>query len=342
MKFYNRARQFTATTGIGDTITLGSAFSNLFLTLAQAGGTSDVGGTTSIVVEQGTDFAIYEVTIGASAGSVDIAAVKVSRIAGTVGTSRVDLDGSAVIRFIESAEDLNTIMTAALGAIRFDVSQPSLSDAEQNQALDNLGIRPKVGDYQIFTASGTFSKASLPAHVTHVIVHVIGAGGGGGGGNNSTNKRGTGGAGGGYARKRIAVASLSASETVTIGAGGTTGTTSSTPTAGGTGGTTSFGAHVSATGGVGGSAATGTALAGSGSGTGSGGDLNIAGESSPTNTTGDSTSVGVGGNAAAGYGSGGKVNVQENGKNYGGGAACNNHAGTATAVGAPGLCIVEW
>lgn len=107
MKFFNRVRQLTATTGVGDTITLGSAFSNAFLTLAEAGGAS--GDLTIVVVEQGTDFALYRVTVGASAGSVTITSVLKSKIGGTAGTSRLNLDGSAVVRAVETAEDLELL-----------------------------------------------------------------------------------------------------------------------------------------------------------------------------------------------------------------------------------------
>jgi hypothetical protein len=138
-KFFNRARQFSPTTGTGDAITLGSAFNELFLTLAEAGGAS--GDTTDVVVEQGTNFAIYAVTVGASAASISITSVRKSKIGGTAGTARIDLDGSAVIRFIESAENLNAILS---DFVRYDVAQ-SKTDGEKTQARTNVGSAPYEG-----------------------------------------------------------------------------------------------------------------------------------------------------------------------------------------------------
>lgn len=103
-----------------------------------------------------------------------------------------------------------------------------------------------------YTASGTFVKADYPrARALRVRVQA-GGGGSGGAAPTAAGETSIGGAGGGgaYAERFITdVAALSASETITVGAGGTAGAT--TPTAGGTGGTSSaFGAV--AAGGVGG------------------------------------------------------------------------------------------
>lgn len=120
----------------------------------------------------------------------------------------------------------------------------------------------------VFTASGTWTKGS---GLKSVYVEVIGAGAGGGATNGNPSASGGGGAGG-IALKRIAAASLGATEQVTVGAAGAGG--ASAGNAGANGGTSSFGAHASATGGTGG--ATGSAAGGSGGlgGAGSSGDVN--------------------------------------------------------------------
>src|SRR5688572_30106410 len=114
MKYFNRVRVLSPTEGTGDTIAIGLPFSNGFNTFAEAG--AEEGDETTIVVEQGSDYAIYRATVGADAESVTIDEVLMSKIAGVVGTSRLDLDGSADIRCSESADDLN-------GALRFDIPQ---------------------------------------------------------------------------------------------------------------------------------------------------------------------------------------------------------------------------
>jgi hypothetical protein len=94
----------------------------------------------------------------------------------------------------------------------------------------------------------TYTK---PVNLLYVIVELVGGGGAGGGSaGTATNfvSTGGGGGGGGYSKKVIQAASLGATETVTIGAGGTPLSAGS----GGAGGVTSFGSHLQATGGTGG------------------------------------------------------------------------------------------
>lgn len=101
---------------------------------------------------------------------------------------------------------------------------------------------------QKFTSSGTYTPT---ANMKYCISEVWGAGGGGGG--SSASSAGTygpsgGGAGGNYSRQVFSAASIGASKSVTIGAGGTAGSLGT----GGTGGTSSIGSLVSANGGNGG------------------------------------------------------------------------------------------
>lgn len=132
----------------------------------------------------------------------------------------------------------------------------------------------------LFTSSSTFTKANYP-HGRYVVVEGVGGGGGGGGAGATVADQGAvggGGGAGGYFRKIIPFTSLTASETVTVGAAGSAGAAGLD---GGTGGTTSFGAHASATGGTGGDG-TGaidsyTNASGGNGGTASNGDLNITG-----------------------------------------------------------------
>jgi hypothetical protein len=124
-------------------------------------------------------------------------------------------------------------------------------------ALQEVGVSMAVGGrligVQVFTASGTYTKT---AGTTSCVVQLVGGGGG-----SCAVGSGGGGGGGGYSCKRVT--SIGATETVTIGAGGTVN---------GTGGTTSFGSHCSATGG-----SPGGGTAGGAGGAGSSGDYNLTG-----------------------------------------------------------------
>lgn len=87
--------------------------------------------------------------------------------------------------------------------------------------------------YKRFTASGTFTK---PPGYSGFTASVLGAGGAGGGGGVTSGRGGNGGAGGSALELTFRSADLSATETVTVGAGGT-----STSTTNGTdGGDTTF------------------------------------------------------------------------------------------------------
>jgi len=110
-----------------------------------------------------------------------------------------------------------------------------------------------------YTAGTTWSK---PAGLVSVDVICLGGGGGGGGGarraTGVVSRGGSGGGGGAVSFTQVLASSLSSTETVTIGAGGTAGAAvtadSTAGTAGGNGGQTSFGTHCVAPGGLGGGA----------------------------------------------------------------------------------------
>lgn len=115
-KFFNRARFVTSTTGTG-TLAIGAAFSDAFLSPEEAGAVD--GDTTVFVIEEGEDFEIVVGAIGGSVSTLTRSTVRVSKIAGSAGTTKMTLAGAATVRFIESAEDLNAILAAidGLGAL---------------------------------------------------------------------------------------------------------------------------------------------------------------------------------------------------------------------------------
>ena len=111
-------------------------------------------------------------------------------------------------------------------------------------------------DYQAFTGSGTWTKPAGATASSQTLVRAWGAGGGGGGGFGAavSNSRRGGGSGGaaGLNEMWMLTSLLGGTETVTIGAAGTSGAAAST---GGAGGNTLFGSYVSSYGGGGGSGA---------------------------------------------------------------------------------------
>ena len=117
-----------------------------------------------------------------------------------------------------------------------------------NNAINNIQF--SVINEQIFTSSGTYTPT---AGMLYCIVELIGGGGGGGGcGATSSTQfsNSVGGGAGEYARGVFSSSTVGASQTVTIGAGGTAGAVGVNP--GGTGGTSSFGSLMTAVGGNGG------------------------------------------------------------------------------------------
>lgn len=202
-------------------------------------------------------------------------------------------------------------------------------------------------DVQTFTSNGTWSKPG-----TGRIAIIECWGGGGSGGRNNANG-GSGGAGGCYQRHIVPLSALSASYSVTIGAGGVA---RSSNLAGANGGNSTFGSLVTAYGGGGGIMATSPPAYG---GVATGTALDLGGGGGSAIVGGDATTQ-AGGSAAYGGGGGGGVysgytggtgGVSQFGGN-GGAAGSSGTAGTApggggggattgsSGAGAAGRCVV--
>lgn len=119
----------------------------------------------------------------------------------------------------------------------------------------------KAADVQTFNASGTWTKPTGYSADSRALIQVWGGGGSGARGNDTTHAGG--GGGGGYNERWINLASLGATETVTIGAGGAAVAVNGN---GNVGGTSSFGAHISAFGGGSGNNQNSTVNGGGGGG----------------------------------------------------------------------------
>lgn len=215
---------------------------------------------------------------------------------------------------------------------------------------------------QVLTVSGTYTPTATLAYAD---IECFGAGGGGAGcpaGSSTTIAVGGAGGAGGYSRRLVSAATVGASQSYTIGAGGAAGAATSSGT-GGTGGTTSMGALISSTGGVGGAtSADGAALvnAGGAGGVGSTGDFNTNGDPGGSGHgifSSSSLAFVLGGNPGVGYygacplqvGSGATTS-SANGNSAsdyaagGGGAySCDSGSARTGGAGGPGVIIVtEW
>lgn len=227
---------------------------------------------------------------------------------------------------------------------------PNGAQGQQNlaQAVDAVLTRmDTVSTTTVFTAGGSFAK---PTGCRYVKVRLVGGGGGGGVGFTTAAGQGSaggGGGGGGYAEETIPASSLTASTTVTVGAGGLG---ANPPTAGGS---SAFGAFLSATGGGAGTSMSpitnGTSDGGQG-GAGTGGSINIDGQDGdvgrvgagePQPARGGSSQLGAGGRQGTNV----NTAVGAIGQAYGGGGAggaCRPVFGPALGGnGTQGVVIVE-
>ncbi len=109
-KLFNRAKVNTATTGTG-TVTLGAAVSTAFCTFAEAGVAN--GNVVAYVIEDSNDFEIGIGTYTSSGTTLSRDTVRLSKIGGTAGTSKINLSGSAVVYLSPAKEDMLSMSEAA-------------------------------------------------------------------------------------------------------------------------------------------------------------------------------------------------------------------------------------
>ena len=124
LKFFNRVGFLTSTEGQG-TISIGAALSPSMLTPAEAG--AEDGDETAFVIEDGSDFEIVRGVIGGSVTTLTRVSVANSKIGGVAGTDKIELSGSARVRFISDALLANTLWRAVGGVVQLaDTATPEL------------------------------------------------------------------------------------------------------------------------------------------------------------------------------------------------------------------------
>lgn len=102
--FYDRVKIAVATTGTGSTVASnGAAVRASFRTVAEAGIVNGV--TVTYLLEQGSDYEISE-GVYSSGGNTFGRTVRSSKVSGTAGTSKIDLDGTAILTVIAATGDM--------------------------------------------------------------------------------------------------------------------------------------------------------------------------------------------------------------------------------------------
>jgi len=233
------------------------------------------------------------------------------------------------------------------GATSYTITLPNTPPSVSGQVLSatTAGVaswaaaESGLASVQTFTSSGTWTR---PTGITKVIMEVQGAGGSGS--NSPNTEQVQGGAAGGYAKKFLDVSSISTS-TITVGAGGSavTGSTSST-SAGNDGGDSSWadGTNtITANGGDGGVTTNDQPTVGA---TATGGDINVQGGDGFSRYSG---SMPIGGTSMMGFGGMPRMQtrttVSRPPRGYGsGGGGAHAYSGTAydSDAGAAGIVIV--
>lgn len=194
-----------------------------------------VGGTANVVTATMT----VDLT---AAGLVDGLCVSITWIAANTAGVTLAINGGAAI----------PVLDATGAALTAGVITPGLTSLLRYtsgnwRVISGFGAAgAAVGpSYQVFTASGTWTKPAGYDPNTTVLVQAWG--GGGGGARSSISNSGRGGGGGGYMERMFRMSELPASVAVTIGAGGAAGALNGGLS--GAGGNTTFGSLLTAFGG---------------------------------------------------------------------------------------------
>ena len=247
---------------------------------------------------------------GASSGDVvDYSILDPVNGASEIGTGTYTSAGLTLTRSVTKSTNANAAITASAASI--------VRISPRAESLITL-----IGK-QVFAASGTYTPTP---GMLYCVVECWGGGGGGGGCQSQTTATASaaGGGSGGYSRIIATAATVGASQTATVGAGGTGAATGAA--SGGAGGDTSIGTLCVGKGGTGGAPAAGAGVGGNGGGGGVAGtgDLVIPGRPGGIGASASTSATVVAINACGGssiYGGGVSIPFNASGSASAGGTA---------------------
>lgn len=160
----NLVRVLTTATGNSTPITLGAAYSQLFMTPAEAGAID--GRSYTYLIVDGNNWELGKGVYSAAGSTLARTIILGSRSGGTLGTSRISLSGTAQVRFVEAAEDM--------GGVRGTRVVTSTSDALANSDLNRPVTYNNASAIAVTLAQAGASNLFLDGWATYI--RNIGAG----------------------------------------------------------------------------------------------------------------------------------------------------------------------
>lgn len=179
MNFLNRVGFSTATTGTG-AIDVGAALAG-YATPAEAGAVN--GRVYEYVAEDGDDFEIGVGTYSSSGPAISRDTVKLSKIAGTAGTTKLTLSGTATVRLTATAESLADwwskqplAVPVPIQAHLFDNPADALPSKDQSYRYVLLTAgEDGSGEYNEGILTGESVTGSAPLVVATAVIDLAGS-----------------------------------------------------------------------------------------------------------------------------------------------------------------------